>query len=187
MTEDEDRSLRTMKRSPLSAYLQVEREMLMLETTNRDPTEDFTKLVLTALCKAGRYFEYKVWASRVDNEHKSGGEWLYDVTWGEVDENQCLKSIPLVAECEWGNAEAFLEDFEKLLVAKADLKIMVYSAGKYDYDDGAIVAQGKELFGPEIETFEGANWPGFMFFVWVRMPDEDPGQRWRWIRWGSLR
>ena len=30
MTEDEDRSLRIMKRSPLNAYLQVEREMLTL-------------------------------------------------------------------------------------------------------------------------------------------------------------
>ena len=186
MTEDEDRSLRIMKRSPLNAYLQVEREMLTLETTIHDTAENFTKPVLTALCKAGRYFDYTVWASRVDDEHRNGGGWLYDVTWCEANENNRLKSIPLVAECEWGNAGACLEDFEKLLVAKADLKIMVYDAGKYEYDDGAIIAQGNELFGPEIEAFEGADRPGFMFFARVRLPDEDPGQRWRWIRWGSL-
>ena len=83
MTEDEDRSLRIMKRSPLNAYLQVEREMLTLETTIHDTAENFTKPVLTALCKAGRYFDYTVWASRVDDEHRNGGGWLYDVTWCE--------------------------------------------------------------------------------------------------------
>ena len=34
--------------------------------------------------------------------------------------------MPAVAECEWGGSERIKEDFEKLLIARVGLRVMVY-------------------------------------------------------------
>ena len=55
-------------------------------------------------------------------------EWLYDVTCLRYQEpwpNQ--QQILLVAESEYGGSEDVLEDFAKLLVARAQVRVMVYN------------------------------------------------------------
>lgn len=54
-------------------------------------------------------------------------EWLFDVT--------CLTyrgrypdRVALVAECEWGGEDEIYDDFEKLLVARAEIRLMVFDA-----------------------------------------------------------
>ncbi len=53
-------------------------------------------------------------------------EWLYDMLWYEYDDNENLKRIPFVLECEWAYSEVGVNyDFEKLLVTKADFKVII--------------------------------------------------------------
>jgi|GEM_PF-112147 len=57
------------------------------------------------------------------------GEWLYDHVWYRAADFHGVErtlSVPLVMECEWHNGlSAVAEDFDKLLVANADLRVMV--------------------------------------------------------------
>ena len=69
---------------------------------------------------------YAAYAAKVADEHRDGAEWLYDTTWLELDDTGRIKSIPLVAECEWGSQGEVEDDLQKLLVARATLRVMVY-------------------------------------------------------------
>jgi hypothetical protein len=62
-------------------------------------------------------------------------EWLYDVTWlrqGEDDQKGLLTDSPFVAEIEWSNKGAAMDDFQKLLLARADTKLMMFAASTAD-------------------------------------------------------
>ena len=85
--------------------------------------------VLTALCRVGRENDYYVYADSrfVDEQNKDGGEWLYDVIWCKYDENNFLKSVPVVAECEWDPLPKIKDDFEKLPLARAAVRVMVFN------------------------------------------------------------
>jgi hypothetical protein len=51
--------------------------------------------------------------------------------WLRVDEGQTQTTIldsPLVAEIEWGRGGAIRVDFQKLLLARADMRLMVFEA-----------------------------------------------------------
>ena len=55
------------------------------------------------------------------------GEWLYDVTWLKYDcDGSSLIDAPLVAECEWGNPGDIDDDFQKLLLARASVRVMIF-------------------------------------------------------------
>ena len=99
-----------------------------LEVTTSD---DWTKVVLTKLCKIGKDFRCEVGADsgKVDIENRNWGEWLYDVTWLEYDADGRVAAAPLVAECEWGKLEQIIEDFDKLLLARACVRLMIYDGG----------------------------------------------------------
>ena len=74
---------------------------------------DWTPAVKTKLCKIGQdRFGCKV-------GERNGLEWPATA----------LIEAPLVAECEWGrgkNLEYIVEDFEKLLLARADVRLMIF-------------------------------------------------------------
>ncbi|MGD0958870.1 MAG: hypothetical protein ABSB19_03595 [Methylomonas sp.] len=56
-------------------------------------------------------------------------EWLYDLIWYRNDhDNKHLAEVYLVLESEWGSPHDVKYDFEKLLLAKATFKIMVFDA-----------------------------------------------------------
>ena len=92
-----------------------------------------SKAVKTKLCEIGREFEFKVGAKRneVEKAYRDFGEWLYDVTWLEYEPKPfpdgLLIDVHLVAECEWGNFERIIEDFEKLLQARAGFRLMIFT------------------------------------------------------------
>ena len=55
------------------------------------------------------------------------GEWLYDVTWLEYDcDGGSLVDAHLAAECEWGNCGDIKDDFQKLLLARASVRLMIF-------------------------------------------------------------
>ena len=53
-------------------------------------------------------------------------EWLYDVVWLQAKGAFLVEDIRLVAEIEWGNAQDVWEDFQKLLVARSDHRVMIF-------------------------------------------------------------
>lgn len=85
-----------------------------------------TKVIKTALCETGNKLGYRVAASDVDNAKDT--EWLFDVVWMTLawEPSRQLKRIHLVVESEFGNAGDIVDDFEKLLVARADVRLMVF-------------------------------------------------------------
>lgn len=95
-----------------------------LDIHSREEWKAFTRAFKTRLCEIGKERDYQVAASSV--EKVDYGEWLYDVTWLDYD-SEYLRNVPLVAEVEWGNPSRIGDDFEKLLVARADLKLMIFA------------------------------------------------------------
>jgi len=77
----------------------------------------WTKEVKNAVGRIAEQRGYSVYASGM------GGEWLYDLICLEY-EDEYLKGIPLVLESEWSR-DSVDADFQKLVVARADHRIMV--------------------------------------------------------------
>ncbi len=71
----------------------------------------------------------------------------------------------MVAECEWGNLGEIVYDFEKLLLAKAAVKVMVYG-----WKDTKCV-NNKLL--KHVRTFNGARGDTYLLiaFVWDESSD----------------
>ena len=84
--------------------------------------------VKTALCLACRDFDptLKPYATGVDEGSAEGNEFVYDVSGLRYDDDGFLTRVALAAECEWGPQNRIYYDFEKLLVARADLRVMVF-------------------------------------------------------------
>lgn len=59
------------------------------------------------------------------------GEWLYDICWYKSSrgEGGNLIRLPLVAECEWAPDPEMDGDFQKLIQARADLRVWIFQAG----------------------------------------------------------
>ena len=99
----------------------------------QDSSKEWTQAIKTMLCDLGHNFGYQVGAGGVKSSY---GEWLYDVTWMEYSrgyqpglENR-LVDAHLVAECEWGDQTAIKDDFEKLLLARASIRLMIYDGNQ---------------------------------------------------------
>lgn len=104
-------------------------------TTDDWTRDDWTNNILRELCTVGRdEFDCRVWTTG-HPEGANGGGWLYDQTWTYPDSENWTKvgwSIPIVAECEWDkNLEKIQEDFEKLLQARADVRVMIIDAARW--------------------------------------------------------
>ena len=65
------------------------------------------------------------------------GEWMYDVVWADLIEDESLdellRSIPLVAECEWGNKQQVWDDFQKLLISCAEVRVLIFQCSSRDH------------------------------------------------------
>ena len=97
-------------------------------------TDDkWTRFIMTLLCKVGQDEKYYVCTSKADQADRS--EWLFDLTWIKYDETQPIK-LGLVLECEWGVGREEADkkfdkieyDFQKLILARADLRCMIFWA-----------------------------------------------------------
>jgi hypothetical protein len=66
-------------------------------------------------------------------EGKFEPEWLYDLIWYKNNSEVRLETVPLVLESEWAYDYYDIRfDFEKLLLANAPLKVMVFQDGGHD-------------------------------------------------------
>ena len=97
-----------------------------------DPLEGqngWTTAVKTTLCRVGReQFGFSVGCHGVPvPEVADYGEWLWDISWCREGAQGRMADLPLVAECEWTlSSAAIIEDFQKLLVACAGVRLMIH-------------------------------------------------------------
>ena len=142
----------------IQALLREFKNLEQTDTSGWNQTQ-WTREVLTVLCRTGqKQFHYLVYASSnfVGKQDKDGGEWLYDVTWCKYErkyEKDFLKSIPVVAECEWGNLAQIKDDFEKLILARAAVRVFVFDGGYCKKDAEALANKFCDWVG----AFEGSQ------------------------------
>lgn len=83
----------------------------------------WTREVINALVQLGIEREY------IPYPHCGRGEFLYDVTWLKTTDGTAdgrITHVPLVAEIEWGDQSEVWYDFQKLLVARAGVRVMIF-------------------------------------------------------------
>lgn len=59
----------------------------------------------------------------------------YYETRGPYEPTDYLLRVPLVMESEWDNKREILDDFEKILMARADLRVMIFQDDDHSVDD----------------------------------------------------
>lgn len=124
----------------LTTYARKNPAKLSFAWSNNSTGGEWTKEVMTRLCKVGQDECYKVCVKESDvcvEKKPYRVEWLYDMTWLKFD-NRELIDVPLILECEWGDfakddedyyqPECVQYDFQKLLLARADLRCIIFWA-----------------------------------------------------------
>lgn len=77
-------------------------------------------------------------------------EWLYDIVWYKEDKNKNLTEVELVLESEMLYGLAAIKfDFEKLLVANANHRVMICLAGRTP------IKEIQEYFSTAVARFKG--------------------------------
>ena len=134
-----------------------------------DDTEAWTKAVKTELCRIGKEeFGLRVGASGVGPFDPDYREWLYDVTWSEYDDDG-LTDVILVAECEWGEFRKIEYDFQKLPLARATLRLMIFDGGQ----DSQVIA---ERLAQQAGKFKYGNADdGWLLAAWERNGENENG------------
>ncbi len=93
----------------------------------------WTNQIKSILVAIGRSNQFMVACAGVASDHC---EWKYDLMWWEeTDEGgRCkLTNVPLVVESEWNlRLHAIQYDFEKLIVARAERRMMVFNVFRPD-------------------------------------------------------
>lgn len=120
---------------------------------DRDGDGEWTKAVTATLRKLGHELGYLMRARGVNSE------WLYDVTWLEYsreyeheDLENRLVNAHLIAECEWGGSVKRKYDFEKLLLGRATISLMIYDAAFAPGPQGVA-----EDFAGYVRSFNGGS------------------------------
>jgi len=139
--------------------------------SNKFTDPEWTIAIQAIFSKLGHQENCKVAANRkkvgrgfepirqiVAGETPDHNEWLYDVLWWHEDKPWFMIDVPLVAESEWGNDNAFKYDFQKLLLARSKYKIMIFECR----DHTPIIQWSKE----QIRHFRGTQGDRYLFCSW---------------------
>ena len=147
--------------------------------------EVWTKAVKTELCNIGQdRFGCYVCAGGVDKADH--GEWLYDVTWLEYEKNgpsegkvrRKLVDAPLAAECEWDNLGEIYDDFEKLLLARTGVRLMIFHGW---LKHGGPQGIAEQLAG-RVREFNGSHpEDAWLLAGWEKSNDEEKGGPFRYF------
>ena len=95
-------------------------------------------------------------------------EWLFDTCWLKYneDENESLRQLALAAECEWhvhpARPHFHRDDFEKLVVARADLRLLVCEVQRETQ-----VAKLIEVLESYASGFNDAKGDEYMISCWI--------------------
>jgi hypothetical protein len=92
---------------------------------------DWTTLLKESIGNLGEKHQWSICASGFEGHFEC--EWLYDLIWYREGLDGHLAEVYLVLESEWGKTQSDIKfDFEKLLLAKATLKVMVFQGSEQD-------------------------------------------------------
>lgn len=120
-------------------------ELAEKEYENNIGNRQWTRYILKHLKDLGHEFGFEV-CPDTDN---GNSEWLYDMIWYTSEEG-FLKGISFVMESEWSYGyDCVRYDFEKLLQADAQLKLMICCHKNGEAD----IAYFKEYFSKAIEKY----------------------------------
>lgn len=154
---------------------------LISEGLNRldagSPSKVTEVAVKAKLCRIGRdEFGFYVCAKNV--EGTDCGEWLYDVTWLEYDcADNSLIDAHLAAECEWGEREHVYDDFQKLLLARASVLLMIFDGDKC----GSMETTG--WLAEKVGKFNGScDEDAWLLAAWERNENEAKGWSFRYFK-----
>tara|TARA_R110002110_G_scaffold180305_5_gene386284 strand:- start:452 stop:973 length:522 start_codon:yes stop_codon:yes gene_type:complete len=129
----------------------------------------WTRSIKKELCSAGRKSSFYTCASEVDG-CAHNGEWLYDVSWvsygkngfQEDPEKRSFEKVVLAVESEWAvSKSAALDDFEKLLQTRADMRLMIFEIKSKDYFDKRLKFLRKKIISCIPEELEQYRFAGF--------------------------
>jgi hypothetical protein len=126
------------------------------ETEGWDTTR-WTVEVKLRIGTLGRHHGYEVYAHEFREAGRS--EWLFDLTWLKKDRNGFSSALPLILESKWGDPGEVSDDFQKLMVARARHRVIVFDQGRGErMMDGLL---------EEVRHFEGST-PGdrYLFAGW---------------------
>ena len=165
----------------VAEFKKLEEEILQRDPAQRPgDSGPWTKEILTTLCKLGKELKYKPWAAgrkpnRVPNKYGNGYEKLYDASWWKLDDCGRIISFPMVAESEWGDLKKIEEDFQKLLLARAKVRVMVYYAkglqrARCDWNQ-----KYKDRLCELVGAFNGTE--GDTYLLVAYFDDEERGER----------
>src|SRR5436190_1674783 len=86
---------------------------------------EWTTAIKRSLISLGHSKGYSVCAAGFPEECER--EWLYDLVWYRNEPKDHLREIGLIVESEWSRYPQYIRfDFEKLLMGKSPLKLMVF-------------------------------------------------------------
>lgn len=92
--------------------------------------KEWTAEILLKIGNLGKSKGYNICASSTSAGFEP--EWLFDLTWYKYNDDLNQLKIPLILESEWNKSFTEIKhDFEKLLIARADHRIMIFQ-GKGD-------------------------------------------------------
>lgn len=101
----------------------------------------------------GRQLGYKVRGAEPDRRDYFEIGWLWDLTWIEMREDQrSLASVPLIIESEWNpnfDDEILWWDFQKLLVGRAALRVLVFGSAETDKCFDRLTEATREYIGSQ--------------------------------------
>lgn len=97
---------------------------------NKSMTEkDWTREILLQIGRLAKSGDQKYEVCAIGSPEFEHSEFLFDMCWLEYGpDREFLRRAALILESEWGGQQDIYHDFEKLLLGRAILKVMIFSA-----------------------------------------------------------
>ncbi len=135
----------------------IEKAGNLAQSEGRSDT-GWTLAIKEELTKLGKQLGYKVRGAQPRSTPRDYFEdgWLWDLTWVDLRDGKdnYLLDLPLVVESEWSPdlESEIIWDFQKLLVSRARLRVMIISAAR-----SHVVAQNVDRIGEAIRTYSAST------------------------------
>lgn len=135
----------------MKQYDNIEKEIKkILKTMSNEPAASkwkdpkWTREIKNRICTLGEKMGFGVCASGTKKKDR-WEEWLYDVTWFKNNKkDEYIAYFPLVLECEWRDEKEISYDFEKLLLARARHRVMIFQEERKKSNAQEIIEKLKE-------------------------------------------
>jgi hypothetical protein len=116
----------------------------------------------------GESYNFQVSVGGFKDDYNS--EWLFDLVWFKeevIGDNSRLIDIPLVVESEWGiKLQDIKYDFEKLLVSRAAIRLMICESSKIN------LASRIEYFKDAVNMFKMSQ-KGDFYLIAILLTDTE--------------